>query len=58
MNVVKAGRVNGLSKSHKKKVCAHQRVVENYFTDKGQPTGKVMCRECGAVIPDPVKIGG
>ena len=58
MDAIKVGQVKGISKPHKKTVCAHQRVVENYFTDKGQPTGNVVCRECGAVIPDPVKILG
>ena len=52
-------RINGTSKKLKKsKVCVHGRVVDYHFNDKGKPTGNVVCRECGSVIPDPAKVLG
>ena len=58
MNSKKAGQVNGTFKPKKEKGCVHQRVVDYHYSDKGQPTGNVVCRECGAVIPDPAKVLG
>ena len=55
MNADKAGRVNGTSKPKKSKVCVHQRMVDCHYNEKGNPTGNVVCRECGSVIPDLVK---
>ena len=51
----KAGHVNGTSPPIKAKDCVHQRMVDGHFNEKGKPTGNVVCRECGAVISDPVK---
>jgi len=59
MNAVKAGRVNGRDKTSKPKRanrCVHQRMVEPEFNEKGLTTRNVVCRECGAVIPDPAKV--
>lgn len=59
MNAEKAGQaINGTSKHKKKKVCVHQRMVDYHFNEKGQATGNVVCRECGAVIPGPTKVLG
>jgi hypothetical protein len=58
MNSIKAGHINGVFKPKKEKVCVHQRVVDYHYNDRGKPTGNVVCRECGAVIPDPVKVWG
>lgn len=58
MNTHKAGKVNGSSKSNLPKVCVHQRVVDSHFNGKGKPSGNLVCRECGAVIPDPIKAFG
>ena len=58
MNADKAGRrkgINGISKPSKAKGCVHQRMVESHFNESGQATRNVVCRECGAVIPDPMK---
>ena len=58
MDVDKAGRVNGIngaSKPKRAKVCVHQRIVSCHYNEKGQPSGNLVCRECGAVIPDPAK---
>lgn len=56
MNADKAGRVNGKAYPIKAKVCVHQRMVDCHYNEKGKPTGNVVCRECGTVIPDPVKV--
>ena len=59
MNTNKAGRVNGINgtfKTKKAKGCVHQRMVNYHCNEKGQPTGNVVCRECGAVIADPAKV--
>lgn len=59
MNVNKSGRVkklNGISKLKKAKMCVHQRMVDYHYNENAQPSGNLVCRECGAVIPDPAKI--
>jgi len=61
MNAEKAGCVNGInrtSKTKKGKVCVHQRMVGYHYNEKAQPSGNLVCRECGAVIPDPTKVLG
>ena len=61
MNAEKARRVNGLkgtSKLKKTRVCVHQRMLDYHFNEKAQPSGNLVCRECGAVIPDPGKVLG
>ena len=58
MDADKAGHVNGTSKPNKVKVCVHQRMVDYHFNEKDQATGNVVCRECGAVIPDTAKVLG
>jgi len=58
MNANKAGRVNGKAFLKKEKDCVHQRMVDCHYNEKDQPSGNVVCRECGAVIPDPVRILG
>ncbi len=55
----KAGYLNGrseMSKSKYAKMCLHGRVLDRQY-DNGKLTGNVVCRECGAVIPDPVNVG-
>ncbi len=59
MNATKVGRVNGIkgtSKPKKARVCVYQRMVDYHFNEKAQPSGNLVCRECGAVIPDPAKV--
>ncbi len=59
MNATKAGRVNGrkgTSKPKKARLCVHQRMVNYHYNEKAQPSGNLVCRECGAVIPDPAKV--
>ncbi|MDH5563645.1 MAG: hypothetical protein OEY91_08505 [Nitrospirota bacterium] len=66
MNTNKSGLLHGMavnethekSKHKKLKVCVHQRMVDSHFNAKGLPSGNFVCRECGEVIPDPVKIFG
>jgi hypothetical protein len=54
----KAEHVNRKSSPIRAKDCVHQRMVDGHYNEKGKPTGNVVCRECGAVIPDPVKVLG
>lgn len=59
MNANQDGRVNGLKRTpepKKAKVCVHRRTVEYLYDDEGQAIGNVVCRECWAVIPDPVNV--
>ncbi len=59
MNAEKAGPVNGIngtSKLKKGKTCVHQRMLDWHYNEKAQPSGNLVCRECGAVIPDPAKV--
>lgn len=58
MNADKPGRrkgINGIAKPSKPKGCVHQRMVESHLNENGQATGNVVCLECGAVLPYPMK---
>ncbi|MGV7229021.1 MAG: hypothetical protein ACQ9IQ_10230 [Nitrospirales bacterium] len=59
MNAEKAGYVNGKKGTFKPKVarvCVHQRMLDYHYNEKAQPSGNLVCRECGAVIPDPANV--
>lgn len=61
MNAGKAGCVNEIKGTFKPKkgvVCVHQRMLGYHYNEKSQPSGNLVCRECGAVIPDPTKVLG
>ena len=36
-----------------KKSCEHGRLIDAILTERGTPTGKARCLECGTVIDDP-----
>jgi formylmethanofuran dehydrogenase subunit E len=55
MNPDEAGRVNEIQSRGKRAVCAHQRMVDDHYNEQGRKTGRLVCRECGEVIPDSVK---
>ncbi|MEO8325676.1 MAG: hypothetical protein ABI618_07485 [Nitrospirota bacterium] len=55
MNAEKASRVDGPLENGKREVCAHQRLVGEHVNKQGEKTGRLVCRECGEVIHDPVK---
>jgi hypothetical protein len=55
MNPDEAGHVNRILKSGKRAVCVHQRMVDDHYNAQGKKTGRMVCRECGEVIHDPVK---
>lgn len=55
MNPDEAGRMDGILKSGERAVCAHQRMVDDHYNEQGKKTGRLVCRECGEVIPDRVK---
>ena len=60
MKINKAGLVNAMgvcgtnarSKHKRVKVCIHQRMVDSHINAKGEPSWNLVCRECGAVIPE------
>jgi len=61
MNAEMVGRVNGIkgiSKLKKAKSCVHQRMLDWHYNENAQPSGNLVCCECGAVIPDPAKVLG
>lgn len=33
--------------------CLHQRMIEYHHDEQGNRTGKYICKECTAIIPDP-----
>jgi hypothetical protein len=35
--------------------CTHERLIDDVLTRGGKRTGKVRCRECGAVFSDPYR---
>jgi hypothetical protein len=35
------------------RVCHHARIVDSLVSKTGRRDGKLVCRECGAVIPEP-----
>ncbi len=37
------------------KFCTHSRVVDYLKTKDNQNSGNLVCRECGAAFPDPLK---
>ncbi len=36
------------------KLCSHSRVVDSLITNDNQNSESLVCRECGAVFPDPL----
>ena len=56
MNTDEAGHVNGILRNGKRKVCAHQRMVDDHYNEQGTKTGHLVCRECGVVIHESVKV--
>jgi formylmethanofuran dehydrogenase subunit E len=55
MKLEQAGRVNGILKNREREICAHQRMVDDHYNEQGKKTGRLVCRECGEVIPERVK---
>lgn len=42
----------GLENGKDRKECTHSRIVDDYIIE-GKKTGKLICKECGAILPDP-----
>jgi hypothetical protein len=58
MDSGEAGRLNGAfrkSFDQESTDCLHQRMVSYQVDAEGKSTGHLVCRECCAVIPDPLK---
>ncbi len=54
MNLDEAGRLQEAWKiKNGDQSCQHSRVVDCFTTREGQKTGKLVCRECGAIYPNP-----
>lgn len=52
MTLDEAGRLQVAWKTqHGVKPCHHTRVVEKLIAQDEQITGKLVCRECGAIFP-------
>lgn len=50
-----AGSLENVKSIKSKSHCLHQRVVNYHYDEKGNHTGKLVCKECGEIIPDPHK---
>ena len=48
-----AGRPEEKESLDLKSHCLHQRVIEYHYNNQGKRTGKFVCKECAAIIPDP-----
>ncbi len=35
--------------------CRHGRIVDDVLTPEGERTGHLVCKECQAVFPDPLR---
>ena len=56
MTSEEAGRLQELWKAQNgEKTCTHNRVVDYLISNTELNTGSLVCRECGAVFPDPLK---
>ena len=56
MNDDEAGRLQKIwNAKHGDKSCRHGRVVDYHVAEDGHSTGKLVCRECGTIYPDPLK---
>lgn len=47
--------VNNRREAGKNDVCGHQRMVDEHYNEHGEKTGRLVCRECGAVLQDSMK---
>lgn len=50
-----AGGLRDHRKAGKNGVCGHQRMVDEHCNEHGEKTGRLVCRECGAVLQDSMK---
>jgi hypothetical protein len=54
MTTDEAGRLQAEWKTkHGDKLCHHSRVIDTLTAPDKEVTGKVVCQECGAIVPDP-----
>jgi hypothetical protein len=51
MNGKQAGKLDGMYTKRNGELCGHQRLVDDQY-EQGQKTGRLVCRECGAVLQD------
>jgi hypothetical protein len=56
MTLDEAGRLQEAWETHHgDKLCHHVRVIDSLTTQDGETSGKLVCRECGAILPAPLK---
>ena len=57
MTLDEAGRLQEAWKTkHGDHPCLHTRVVDHLTAQNEQPTGELVCRECGFIYPDPTNL--
>ena len=54
MDTAEAGYGNENLISGKRKICAHQRMVDDHCNEQGLKTGHLVCRECGEIIHESI----
>ncbi len=50
-----AGSPGKATRAKKNPACTHSRMVDYVYSKKGEKTGQLFCKECGAVLPDTPK---
>jgi hypothetical protein len=50
-----AGRLQEVWRARGKKPCSHSRMVDYLYANDESEAGYLVCRECGAIFPDPLK---
>lgn len=52
MRAKEAGPSSNRQEPPVKRACAHSRMVEDERTPDGKKSGRLVCMECGTVLPD------
>lgn len=52
MRAKEAGPSSNRQEPPVKRACAHSRMVEDERTPDGKKSGRLICMECGTVLPD------
>lgn len=56
MRAKEAGPLSNKSEPPANSLCAHGRMVEDERNPDGQKSGRLVCMECGMVLPNPSAI--
>ena len=52
MRAKEAGPSSNRQEPPAKRACTHSRMVEDERTAEGKKSGRLICMECGTVLPD------